>query len=72
MKKQKVKRKASKPKYLPEGRLLSELVFWNFTQDEDVIRHIAGEVARAIQLSYSLENFGPESFGISDEEEGDG
>lgn len=68
MKKQQVKRTASKPKAIPVGRLIRELVLWDFTQNEDVIRHNANELARAIQLGYNLENFGASSFGLSEEE----
>jgi len=55
-------------KYLPYGRVILELVIWDFSQDENVIRHTANELARAIQLSYSLSNFGTESFGLEGEE----
>jgi hypothetical protein len=65
------KKKTKKPevkKYLPYGRVLLELVIWDFSQDERIIRHTANEIARAIQLSYSLSNFGTESFGLEGEE----
>jgi len=69
MKKQHVKRKALKTPSIPIGRVIRELVLWDFTQNEDIIRHNANELARAIQLGYSLENFGASSFGFSEEEE---
>ena len=65
------KKKTKKPKvkkYPPYGRVLLELAIWDFSQDERVIRHTANEIARAIQLSYSLSNFGTESFGLEGEE----
>ncbi len=60
--------KNKKVKAIPVGRVIPELVIWAFTDDEAVIRHYANELAKAIQLSYGLSNFGPQSFGISDEE----
>lgn len=47
---------------------MTELVLWVFTDDVDVIRHNANELAKAIQISYQLSNFGPSAFGIDDEE----
>ena len=67
MKKKKTKKKQPK-KYLPYGRVILELVIWDFSQDENVIRHTANELSRAIQLSYNLSNFGTESFGLESEE----
>lgn len=65
----KKKNKKSKVKnYIPHGRVLMELVVWDFSQDERIIRHTADELAKAIQLSYSLSHFGAESFGLEDEE----
>jgi hypothetical protein len=71
MKKQQVKRKASKKHKQPViaiGWVVSELVLWDFSQDDDIICHHAGILAKAIQMRYSLDNFGPSSFGIEDEE----
>lgn len=71
MKKQQVRRKAVKQKkklILPIGVVVKELVLWDFSNNEDIIRHNANELARAIQMSYSLDHFGPASFGIEDEE----
>lgn len=68
MKKQQVKRTASKPIHLPVGVLVRELVLWEFSGDADIIRHNANELARALQMSYNLDNFGPASFGMEDEE----
>lgn len=47
---------------------MTELVVWTFTDNEDVIRHNANELAKALQMSYQLSNFGPSAFGIEDEE----
>jgi hypothetical protein len=68
MKKQQVKRTAVKPLILPVGRVITDLVLWDFSQDEDIIRHNANQLARAIQLGYNLEHFGASSFGISEDE----
>jgi hypothetical protein len=68
MKKQQVKRKATKQAAIPVGRLIRELALWEFTGNEDIVRHYASELARAIQLGYNLENFGTQSFGLSEEE----
>lgn len=67
MKKQQVKRNAKKPVSLPEGRVVIDLVIWSFTDDEDIIRHNAEQLAKALQMSYQLSNFGPSAFGIDDE-----
>ena len=68
MKKQQLRHKASKPVTLPVGRVLIELALWDFSGNADIIRHNANELAKAIQMSYHLDNFGPSSFGIEDEE----
>jgi hypothetical protein len=68
MKKQQLRRNAQKKLILPEGVVVTELVLWVFTDDVDVIRHNANELAKAIQISYQLSNFGPSAFGIDDEE----
>jgi hypothetical protein len=69
MKKQQVRRKAQKKQkklILPEARVINELVVWSFSTNEETNCHIANELARAIQLSYQLDNFGPLAFGIDD------
>lgn len=71
MKKQIVRRKAAKKKIQPKitlGRIILELAIWDFTGDERVIRHNADQLARAILMSYNLDNFGPTSFGLEEEE----
>jgi len=68
MKKQQLRHNAQKQLILPEGVVVTELVLWVFTDDVDVIRHNANELAKAIQMSYQLSNFGPSAFGIDDEE----
>jgi hypothetical protein len=68
MKKQQVKRTASNLIYLPIGVVIRELVLWDFSGDEHIIRHNANELAKALQMSYNLDNFGPSSFGIDDED----
>jgi hypothetical protein len=60
--------KKQKQKAVPIGRLLPELVIWSFNDDEEIVRHYADQLARAIQLSYNLSNFGLQSFGMSEEE----
>lgn len=68
MKKQPVRHTASKPVTLPVGRVIIELALWDFSGDADIIRHNANELAKALQMSYNLDNFGPSSFGMDDEE----
>jgi hypothetical protein len=65
MKKQQLKRSA-KQRTVPVGEVLIELVVWDFSQDEDVIRHTANELAKAINMHYNINNFGPSSFGLED------
>lgn len=60
--------KKQKQKAVPIGRLVPELVIWSFNDDEEIVRHYADQLARAIQLSYNLSNFGLQSFGMSEEE----
>jgi hypothetical protein len=64
-----MKKKKTKPvkKSIPVGRVLTELVIWDFSQDDVVIRHYAEQVARALELSYNLSNFGVKSFGLEEE-----
>jgi hypothetical protein len=71
MKKQRLRRKASKEKVVQKvtpGRLVKELVLWDFSGNEELIRHNAGELAKALLMSYNLDNFGPSSFGLEEEE----
>ena len=68
MKKQQLRRKA-KQRTIPVGEVLVELIVWDFSQDEDLIRHTANELAKAINMHYNLSNFGPKSFGLPDEED---
>jgi hypothetical protein len=71
MKKQRLRRKASKEKVVQKvapGRLVKELVLWDFSGNEELIRHNAGELAKALLMSYNLDNFGPNSFGLEEEE----
>ena len=71
MKKQTLRRKAAKKKFIPKitpGRVVRELVLWEFSGNEDLIRHNAGELAKALLMSYNLDNFGPTSFGLEEEE----
>jgi hypothetical protein len=70
MKKQRLRRKAlnnKKSKSVVIGVVLKELVLWDFSNNEDIIRHNAFELAKALQMHYNLTNFGPSSFGIDDE-----
>lgn len=67
MKKQQHRRNAQKPTILPEGHLVVDLVIWSFTDDEDIIRHNADQLAKAIQLGYQLKNFGPSMFDLDEE-----
>jgi hypothetical protein len=66
MKKQQVRHIASKPVCIPVGELIRELVLWDFSGDEHIIRHNANELAKALQMSYNLNNFGPSSFGMEE------
>jgi hypothetical protein len=66
MKKNKPK-PAEVKKYIPHGQILLELVVWNFTKDEVLIRHTADELAKAIQMHFHLNNFGAKAFGLSEE-----
>jgi len=66
MKKQKKKQK-SVPMNIPTGVVITDLIVWCFDDNEEVIRHTADQLARAIQMSFSLSNFGPIVFGYEDE-----
>lgn len=64
----KKKQKNKKPsRSTPIGRVIPELIIWSFTDDDEINRHYAEQLARAIQLSYNLSNFGLESFGYEEE-----
>jgi hypothetical protein len=52
---------------VPVGRVLNELVIWEFSEDEAVICHIVDQVSKAILMTYHLRHFGAASFGISEE-----
>jgi uncharacterized protein YcgI (DUF1989 family) len=67
MKKQRLRRNAQKSLILPEGHVMVDLVIWSFTDDEDIIRHNAEQLSKALQMNYQLRNFGPLAFGIDEE-----
>lgn len=72
MKKQKTKPKATKIQkrlVMPVGVMITELVLWDFSGNEELVRHNANELARAIVMHYNLQNFGPANFGLSEDEE---
>jgi hypothetical protein len=74
MKKKKTqKNKATKnqPQYLPFGVVINELTLWVFSNDEDLIRHNANELAKALHMSYNLSNFGVSSFGLQEDPSSD-
>jgi hypothetical protein len=68
MKKQTVRHTASSKGSIPVGYVLRDLVLWDFSGNEDLVRHNATELAKALQMHYNLTNFGPASFGMEDEE----
>jgi len=71
MKKQQVRHKASINMNKPirhVGRVVLELAIWDFSGNDDIISHNAGELAKALLMSYQLDHFSPSSFGIDDEE----
>jgi hypothetical protein len=39
------------------GMPILDICVWDFSGDEDTIRHIADQINRAILLSYGLQNF---------------
>ena len=74
MKKQQVRRKAQKKQkklILPEARVITELSVWSFRESQEINRHIADELAKALQLNYHLNNFGPSVFGLEEEDPSD-
>ena len=68
MKKQQLRRNA-KQRTIPVGEVLIDLAIWDFSEDEDLIRHTANELAKAINMHYNMNNFGPKSFGLSEEDD---
>jgi hypothetical protein len=52
---------------LPVGIVLRELVLWDFSEEDEIIRHNAEQLAKAILMSYHLDNFGASSFGLEEE-----
>lgn len=54
---------------VPVGIVLKELCIWDFSQEDEVIRHNVDQLAKALLMSYHLDNFGPISFGIEDDQE---
>lgn len=72
MKKQILRRNAAKEKKQPmrvQGQVVLDLAIWCFEEDEDLIRHTADQLAKALHVSYNMDNFGPQSFGLTEEEE---
>ena len=69
MKKKKTKATSKKKnnKVVTVGRVVPEITIWCFSEDKEVIRHYADHLANAILLSYNLNNFGVQSFGLSEE-----
>jgi hypothetical protein len=72
MRKQKTKRNALKKQkrlIMPVGVMITELVLWDFSGNEELVRHNANELAKAIVMHYNLQNFGPANFGLSEDSE---
>lgn len=69
MKKQTLRHTASTPLIRTIGHVQTELAVWDFHDDEELTRHIATQLAKAIMMNYNMGNFGPESFGLEDGEE---
>jgi hypothetical protein len=55
-------------KQMPVGIVITELAMWEFSGDEETIRHHVNTLANAIIMGYNLTNFGPGAFNLSDEE----
>lgn len=70
MKKQKQKNTKVR-RTLPVGVVITDLVLWTFTDNEEVIRHNVEELSKALLYSFHLDNFGPTSFGLKPSEESD-
>jgi len=70
MKKQKHRNKKVR-RSLPVGVVITDLVLWTFTDNEEVIRHNVEELSKAILYSFHLDNFGPTSFGLDPSDGGD-
>lgn len=69
MKKQRLRHTASKKPMRIIGKVIYELAVWDFSQDEELTRHIADQLGKALLMSYNMGNFGPQSFGLEDMEE---
>lgn len=68
MKKQQLRHTTLNAPIYTIGEVNLDLAVWDFSEDEDLTCHIAEQLAKAIYLHYNMSNFGPESFGIQDEE----
>lgn len=67
--KKKKKNKNTQIKYIGTeiyGHVFLDLHLWEFSGNEDVIRHNAEELAKGLLLIYNMSNFGVESFGLSE------
>lgn len=69
--KKKKNRNTEMRKVLPVGVVITDLVLWTFTDNEEVIRHNVEELSKALLYSFHLDNFGPTSFGLNPSEESD-
>ena len=67
MKKQTLRRSAPLRQNKPLttiGEIVNELVVWDFGEDAYITRHNINQLAKALQMHYSLHNFGPQNFGL--------
>jgi hypothetical protein len=55
-------------KQMPVGQVITDLAMWVFSQKEAEIKYHAEEIAKAILMGYHVSNFGPQSFGMTEEE----
>ena len=62
-----MKKKKKKQAAIPIGTVILDICVWDFSGQEEVTRHIADQIARAVYLTYNMSNFGVESFGLTDE-----
>lgn len=72
MKKQTLRRNAKNTQVasvVTIGQVKLDLCIWCFDEDEYLISHTADQLAKALHMSYNLDNFGVASFGLTEDSE---
>jgi hypothetical protein len=62
-----MKKKQNKKGAIPIGTVILDICVWDFSGQEEVTRHIANQIARAVYITYGINNFSADVFNMTNE-----